>query len=175
MECAKLIKKQESNSKVIFIGPCVSKKNEARLPEVSKYVDNVITFEELQALIDSRDIKVEELEKTQIKSASYFGRVFARVGGVSEAVCNVIKEENLNIIPNIVCADGLDNIKIALLKNNKGLAKGLFIEGMACSGGCVNGPGCVNHDARSIKMMNEYSEKAFKDNVIKSVKDNMDN
>ena len=175
VECAKLIKKQESNSKVIFIGPCVSKKNEARLPEVSKYVDNVITFEELQALIDSRDIKVEELEKTQIKSASYFGRVFARVGGVSEAVCNVIKEENLNIIPNIVCADGLDNIKIALLKNNKGLAKGLFIEGMACSGGCVNGPGCVNHDARSIKMMNEYSEKAFKDNVIKSVKDNMDN
>ena len=173
VECAKLIKKIDENSKVIFIGPCVSKKNEAKLPNVSGYVDNVITFEELQALIDSRDIKVEELEKTQLKSASYFGRVFARVGGVSEAVKNMINEENLSITPDIICADGLDNIKIALLKNNKGLAKGLFIEGMACSGGCVNGPGCVNHDARSIKMMNEYSEKASKENVSKQVKENL--
>lgn len=173
VECAKLIKRIDENSKVIFIGPCVSKKNEAKLPNVSGYVDNVITFEELQALIDSRDIKVEELEKTQLKSASYFGRVFARVGGVSEAVKNMINEENLSITPDIICADGLDNIKIALLKNNKGLAKGLFIEGMACSGGCVNGPGCVNHDARSIKMMNEYSEKASKENVSKQVKENL--
>ena len=173
VECAKLIKKIDENSKVIFIGPCVSKKNEAKLPNVSGYVDNVITFEELQALIDSRDIKVEELEKTQLKSASYFGRVFARVGGVSEAVKNMINEENLSITPDIICADGLDNIKIALLKNNKGLARGLFIEGMACSGGCVNGPGCVNHDARSIKMMNEYSEKASKENVSVIVKENL--
>ncbi len=44
---------------------------------------------------------------------------------------------------------------------------------MACSGGCVNGPGCVNHDARSIKMMNEYSEKASKDNVSVIVKENL--
>ncbi len=173
VECAKLIKKQEPNSKVIFIGPCISKKNEAKLDSVKDYVDNVITFEELQALIDSRDIKVEELEPTQIKSASYFGRVFARVGGVSEAVKNIIEEEKLDIVPNIVCADGLDNIKITLLKNNKGIAKGLFIEGMACTGGCVNGAGCVNHDARSIKMMNEYSEKASKDNVSNIVKENL--
>ncbi|MDE6967793.1 MAG: monomeric [FeFe] hydrogenase [Clostridia bacterium] len=173
VECAKLIKKQEPNSKVIFIGPCVSKKGEATKPEVSKYVDNVITFEELQAIIDSKEIKVEELAPTQIKSASYFGRVFARVGGVSEAVKNVIAEEKLDIKADIMSADGLDNIKIALLKNNKGLAKGLFIEGMACSGGCVNGPGCVNHDARCIKTMNEYSEKATKENVCGMVKENL--
>lgn len=174
VECAKIIKKQEPNSKVIFIGPCVSKKHEAKLPEVSPFVDNVITFEELQALIDSRDIEVEKLERTNIKSASYFGRAFARASGVSEAVKNMIEENNLNITPNLACADGLDNIKIALLKNNKGLADGLFIEGMACSGGCVNGPGCVNHDARNIKMMNEYSQKASKDNVSKFVKENLD-
>lgn len=173
VECAKLIKKQDKNSKIIFIGPCVSKKGEAKLPEVAGFVDNVITFEELQALIDSRDIKVEELEKTQIKSASYFGRAFARSGGVSEAVKNIIAEENLNVTPNIICADGLDNIKIALLKNNKGLAKDLFIEGMACAGGCVNGAGCVNHDARSVKMMNEYSEKAYKENVSNIVKEHL--
>lgn len=173
VECAKLIKKQDPNAKVIFIGPCVSKKKEAQKPNVKPYVDNVITFEEMQALIDSRDIDFEQLEGTPIKSASYFGRVFARVGGVGEAVANVIKEEKLCDVPNIVCADGLDNIKITMLKNNKGILPGTFIEGMACSGGCINGAGCLNHDARSIKAMNEYSEKASKENVCEIVKENL--
>lgn len=173
VECAKLIKKKDPNSKVIFIGPCVSKKMEAKLPAVKPFVDNVITFEELQAIIDGKGINVEELEGTPIISASYFGRVFARAGGVSEAVNNIIKEENLDITPNIIGADGLDNIKITMLKNAKGLPEGTFIEGMACSGGCINGAGCVNHDARCVKAMNEYSEKANKVNVVPTIKENM--
>lgn len=173
VECAKLIKKRDPNAKVIFIGPCVSKKREAKLPGVKEYIDNVITFEEMQAIIDSREIEVEKLKGTPITSASYFGRVFARAGGVSEAVANVIKEEGLNVTPNIIGADGLDNIKITMLKNAKGLPEGTFIEGMACSGGCINGAGCVNHDARCVKSMNEYSAKASKENVLATVKENM--
>lgn len=173
VEAGKLIKQKDPNSKVVFIGPCTSKKYEFTQDIAKDYVDSVITFEELQALIDSRDICVENLEGTPIESASYFGRVFARAGGVTEAVMNVIKEENLDITPQVVQADGLDNIKINMLKNAKGLPKGMFIEGMACNGGCINGAGCVNHDARNVKEINAYSSKAPNENVVPTVKKNM--
>ncbi|MBQ4097202.1 MAG: 4Fe-4S binding protein, partial [Clostridia bacterium] len=53
---AKYIKETTPNSKVIFIGPCTAKKSEAQLESVKPYIDTVLTFEELQALIDSRDL-----------------------------------------------------------------------------------------------------------------------
>ncbi len=173
VECAKLIKDKDANCKVVFIGPCISKKQECKMERSGGYVDNVITFEELQAIIDSRDIVLEDLSPSTMDAASYFGRVFARAGGVTEAVRNVIEADGLNIEPTIIAADGLDNIKIAMLKNGKGLPDGMFIEGMACSGGCINGSGCVNHDARNIKAINAYSAEASKDVMIDSVKRNL--
>ena len=170
MECAKLIKDNDPNSKVVFFGPCISKKQECKQPNSGGYVDSVITFEELQALIDSRDIKTESLESTPIDSASYFGRVFARAGGVTEAVLYVIENDGLDIKPIIIGADGLDNIRIAMLKNGKGLPLGTFIEGMACSGGCINGSGCVNHDVRNTKAINTYSAEASQEVMLDNVK-----
>ena len=170
VECAKLIKDKDPDCKIVFIGPCISKKQECRMPRAGGYVDNVITFEELQALVDSREIIVSELAPTAIDSASYYGRVFARAGGVTEAVKHVIEADGLDIQPNIIAADGLDNIKIAMLKNAKGLPFGTFIEGMACSGGCINGSGCVNHDVRNIKAINAYSAEASQDVMLDNVR-----
>lgn len=59
---AKYIEETGPNAKVIFIGPCTAKKAEAQLEEVRPYIDTVLTFEELQALFDSRDIGIETLE-----------------------------------------------------------------------------------------------------------------
>ena len=52
---AKYIKEMDPNSKIVFIGPCTAKKMEVKKEKVAQYVDAVITFEELQALFDSRD------------------------------------------------------------------------------------------------------------------------
>ena len=52
---AKYLKENDPTCKVIFIGPCTAKKKEIQQEEVKKYVDNVLTFEELQALFDSRE------------------------------------------------------------------------------------------------------------------------
>lgn len=169
METAKLIKDRDPNSKVIFIGPCISKKVEAKILGNNGLVDNVITFEELQALLDSREIHAEDLEPSLLDNASYYGRIFARAGGVTEAVCEVIKEENLPIVPNCTQADGLDQIKIALLKNIKNM-QGCFIEGMACSGGCINGGGCVSHSERNAKEINEYGATAMESSVMDAIK-----
>lgn len=165
VEAAKLIKERDPNGKVIFIGPCVSKKREYKLPKVNGLIDTVITFEELQALLDSRGIHAENLEPSVLDNASYYGRIFARAGGVTEAVKHVLAADNYEGNVNCIQADGLDMIKLTMLKNAKGLPQNTFIEGMACSGGCINGGGCVCHGAKSADDVNKYGNDAMEKTV----------
>lgn len=174
VETARIIKERDPYSKIIFIGPCISKKAEAKMDEVKKYVDNVITFEELQALLDSRNIHAENLKPSVLDNASYYGRIFARAGGVTSAVKHVIEADNLNIEAKTIGADGLDMIKIALLKNIKNMPEGTFIEGMACSGGCINGGGCVSHGPKNAQDVDKYGELAMEKNIKDSIKPYID-
>ena len=59
---ARTIKKEHPNAKVVFIGPCAAKKLEAMRRTVRSDVDFVITFEELQAMFDAKDIDLTEYE-----------------------------------------------------------------------------------------------------------------
>lgn len=75
---AQYIKSTDPTCKIVFIGPCTAKKMEVQKESVKPYVDSAITFEELQALIDSRDIEISELPDQELDNASYYGRIFAR-------------------------------------------------------------------------------------------------
>lgn len=99
------------------------KKAEAKQERVAQYVDCVLTFEELQALIDSRDIELTELPEDVLDNASYYGRIFARSGGVSEAVGQAIKEQNIDFTVNPLPCDGIEECKTALLKASRGILK----------------------------------------------------
>ena len=68
----------DPTAKIVFIGPCTAKKMEFQKESVSPYIDSVLTFEELQALFDSRDMEISELEEDVLDNASYYGRIFAR-------------------------------------------------------------------------------------------------
>ena len=147
---SKYIKDHEKNCKIIFIGPCTAKKVEAKKPEVSPYVDVVMTFEELQALFDSRDINITTLEEGSLDGASYFGRIFARCSGLSDAVAEGLKEQGLaNFALKSISCNGIEECKLALLKKSKNLIDVNFIEGMACEGGCIGGAGCLTHGDRN--------------------------
>lgn len=143
---SKRIKENDPTAKVVFIGPCTAKKMEIKDENVSPYVDVVITFEELQALFDSKDIEITALEEENIANASYYGRIFARNCGLSEAVAQGLKEKGLADfdLKSVPC-DGIEACKIALLKASKKVLDGNFIEGMACHGGCIGGAGCLTH------------------------------
>ena len=110
---AKYIKEHEENVKIVFIGPCTAKKAEVQLDSVKPYVDAAITFEELQALFDSRDIDLTTLEEATLDNASYFGRIFARSGGLSDAVAEALKEQQLDEFELKACT--CDGIKSARL------------------------------------------------------------
>ncbi|MBE5776673.1 MAG: 4Fe-4S dicluster domain-containing protein [Clostridiales bacterium] len=146
---AQYLKEQDGYSGVVFIGPCTAKKAEARTDEVGKYVDAVLTFEELQALFDSRDLEITALEEGQLDDASYFGRIFARTGGLSEAVRQALKEKGLeDFALKAVSCDGIEECRTALLKKSRNVLDANFIEGMACVGGCIGGAGCLTHGVK---------------------------
>ena len=166
---AKYIKDTTPNAKVIFIGPCTAKKAEAQLEAVKPYVDTVLTFEELQALFDSRDLELNSLEETLLDNASYFGRIFARSGGLTDAAVQAMKEQNIDFDIKPVICDGIEACRLALLKLNKGILDGNFIEGMACIGGCIGGAGCLTHGEKNKTEVDKYGREALEKNISDSI------
>lgn len=157
---AKRIKEKNPGAKVVFVGPCTAKKMEFQKEEVRDYVDAVMTFEELQALLDSQEIEISNLEEEPLDEASYYGRVFARSGGLSEAVFEALKEQELAFECKPVVCDGIEACKTALLKASKNVLDGNFIEGMACSGGCIGGAGCLTHGDRNKVAVDRHCKEA---------------
>jgi [FeFe] hydrogenase (group B1/B3) len=92
VETGKIIKQNDPNAKVIFIGPCASKKTEFQLPHAKPYIDCVLSFEELQALFDAREIHLHGIAATKLNDASFYGRIFAKSGGITEGVKNLAQK-----------------------------------------------------------------------------------
>ena len=166
---AKYIKENTPGAKVIFIGPCTAKKAEAQLEGVKPYVDAVLTFEELQALFDSRDFDLASFEEGVLDNASYFGRIFARVGGLTDAAAQAMKEQNIDFEIKPVVCDGIEACRVALLKLGKGMLDGNFIEGMACVGGCINGAGCLTHGEKNKADVDKYGREALEKTITDAV------
>ena len=145
VELGKYIKELDPTAKTVFIGPCTAKKAEMQKEAARPYVDSVITFEELQALLDSRDIDITQLEEDELNDASFYGRIFAHSGGLTGAAARALEEQGIDFEVKPATCSGVDECKIALLKLAKGILKENFVEGMICEGGCINGAGCLTH------------------------------
>lgn len=166
---AKYLKGTDSTAKIVFIGPCTAKKAEVQLESVKPYVDAVMTFEELQALFDSKDLDIKTLDEDVLDNASYFGRIFARSGGLSDAVAQGLKEQDIDFDLKAVPCDGIEACRTALLKKSKNVLDGNFIEGMACVGGCIGGAGCLTHGAKNKAQVDEYGKEAFEKTISDAV------
>ena len=167
---AKYIKDTDKDAKVIFIGPCTAKKAEVQSESVKPYVDAALTFEELQALFDSRDIDITTLEEGVLDNASYFGRIFARFGGLSDAVAEGLKEQGLDDFELKPCScDGIEACRVALMRKSKNLLDANFIEGMACVGGCIGGAGCLTHGEKNKAEVDKYGREAMEKTIADAV------
>ncbi len=167
---AKYIKESSENAKVVFIGPCTAKKSEVRLETVKPYVDAAMTFEELQALFDSREIDITSLEEDVLNNASYYGRIFARSGGLSAAVEQGLKENGIEDFTLEACVcDGIEECRAALMKAKRNVLKANFIEGMACTGGCIGGAGCLTHGEKNKAQVDKYGREAIEKNIFDAI------
>ena len=166
---AKYIKETDKTAKIVFIGPCTAKKAEAQLETVKPYVDAVLTFEELQALYDSRNIDITTLEEDVLDNASYFGRIFARSGGLTDAVKQGLIEQKIDFDLKPIACDGIEECRIALLKKNKNILDANFIEGMACTGGCIGGAGCLTHGEKNKSEVDKYGREALEKTITDAI------
>lgn len=167
---SKYIKENNPDAKVVFIGPCTAKKMEFQKESVRPFIDSVITFEELQALFDSKEIDITTLEKAELDNASYYGRIFARCGGLSDAVAQALKEQgNEDFELNPIVCDGISECRSALMRADKKLIKNNFIEGMACTGGCVGGAGCLTHSERNKLDVNKFGTLAHDKTISEAI------
>ena len=166
---AKYIKQTDKTAKIVFIGPCTAKKAEAQLESVKPYVDAVLTFEELQALYDSRNIDITTLGEDVLDNASYFGRIFARSGGLSDAVRQGLIEQKIDFDFKPIPCDGIEECRTALLKKSKNILDANFIEGMACAGGCIGGAGCLTHGEKNKAEVDKYGREALEKTISDAI------
>ena len=143
---------------------------EVQLDTVKPYVDSALTFEELQALFDSRDIDLATLEEGVLDNASNFDRIFARCGGLADAVAEGLKEQGLDDFDlNAISCDGIEECKKTLTMKSKNLLKANFIEGMACVGGCIGGAGCLTHGAKDKMQVDKYGQEAMEKTILDAI------
>lgn len=165
---ARLIKSKHPNARVAFIGPCAAKKLEARRRTIRSEVDFVLTFEEVQAMLDTVGVEYTKLEPedtSDFQEASEDGRSFAVAGGVAQAVVNLIKDEDPDREVKVESAHGLRECRALLKKAAKGAYDGYLLEGMGCPGGCVAGAGTLRPIQKSTAMVKMYAKRAPKKNA----------
>lgn len=133
------IKRADPSAITVFIGPCVAKKAEAiRVSEV----EAVLTFEELACLLVAADINLASLDVIgDLRDAGAIGRGFAKSGGVAQAVLIALGDQYQQV--KLAKADGLREAQHLLKAATKGCLSANLIEGMACQGGCIAGPGTM--------------------------------
>lgn len=166
---ARMIKATDPTAKVVFIGPCASKKMEFKLEKTEGLIDSVMSFEELQAFVDALGIDTTQCEDTELDNASFYGRIFAKSGGIAQGVVDVAKDLGVEgVIP--VAMNGIEECRKNLLMLRAKKATANFFEGMACEGGCVNGPLCITHSPRNVVDIDKYGSEAKEKTVDNSVK-----
>ena len=123
------LKRKYPNCKTVFIGPCVSKKDEAQ--KYGDIVDAVLTFEELTQWLKDEHIEIEHTRDSLNESRARF---FPTTGGVIKSMVQEAKEYSYLAI------DGVDNCIAALKDIESGNVHNCFIEMSACVGSCIGGP-----------------------------------
>lgn len=169
IETAKLIKRSDPTAKCVFIGPCSSKKMEYRLPKTDGAIDAVMSFEELQAFIDARDIDTTTCEDSELDNASYYGRIFAKSGGIVKGISDAAKEMGIDYLDPVFMS-GIDQCRQELMKLKLNRSVHNFFEGMACDGGCLNGPLCLNHGSKNVTDVDNYANSAKEKTIDNSVR-----
>ncbi len=124
---------------IVFFGPCSAKKNEA--DRHSDILDLALTFKGLENFWESENIKPDAIPESEyaemVPRAAEEGKIYAVEGGMNDT----IRSESSSV--RFFSVSGLRNLE-RLLKDvpdpsEVGNCK-IFVETLACYGGCVNGP-----------------------------------
>ena len=139
---AKMLKKRFPDANLVFIGPCIAKKKEAK---ESGAVDGVLTFEDLNAMFETADIDLAKIARRPEFCGGGANR--AKFYPISRGVIKSFEHyidgyEFVAVDGAKKCAEVLENIESL---------SGMFIEMNSCESACVNGPCSLGLKAGAIK------------------------
>lgn len=160
--CGRMVKLMHPDAVTVFAGPCLAKKSEAKEKDIAGAVDYVLTFQEVQEIFEAADIHPEELADNEKEHSSRAGRIYARTGGVSEAVKETVKQlrPDRTLYVEAEQADGIPSCKQLIKRIQNKETEANFFEGMGCPGGCVGGPKAILPVDEGHKYVDEYGDKA---------------
>ncbi len=148
----------KENIKIVFIGPCIAKKQEYIDSEVNGVIDAVLTFTEIKKMFKDNNIIIETLEESDFSPPhAYMGKVYPLAGGLlrtAEIPSDILEKE-------IIVVEGKKNVTeiIGEIANNHIKAK--FVDILFCEG-CISGPAIdsdLNYYARREKVINFIEKK----------------
>lgn len=145
---AKMMKEKDPDAKVVFIGPCIAKKEEAeQYPDI---VDTVLTFEELEEWMEEEDVSPVILPDERLKGRA---RLFPIPGGIIRSM----KADQPGV--SYMAIDGAEQCIKALRDLENGALKNCFIEMSICEGSCAGGP--VMGEQRYSQVRNRVQVESF--------------
>lgn len=148
---------------VVFIGPCVAKKNES--DNHKDLLDVSLTFEELKIWINNENIDTEAVSidknKCFVPERAYEGSIYPLDGGMNETIKRIGVKTGVQLL-NICSLQAFENALNGL--NPEKLDYPVFIEALSCDGGCIAGP-CISTQKSGVNIMSnvlnyvKYREK----------------
>ncbi|AIO18481.1 Iron hydrogenase 1 [Candidatus Izimaplasma bacterium HR1] len=132
-----IIRKREDDVYTVFIGPCISKKEETSICySKDSCIDAVITFDDIRFWLTEENININELEPSNFDFVSpSLSRWYPLSGGVEKASLNEDTSER-----RVLKVDGMEAC-VELLDCLDELESNTWIEMNACKEGCINGFG----------------------------------
>ncbi len=155
--CKLMRQKFGKDIKIVFVGPCIAKKFEA--DRNSSLLNLSISFRDLRRWF--REVGINYHNITPRKGIDFVyknaeeGRYYPVEGGMIETIKRYKKTDNVYMMQ----LTGLDNIQREL-SDIKGTSpeRPVFIECLACEGGCVNGPCTRGHKSgfeKRVRVLND--------------------
>ncbi len=144
------IKTRIPDAKVVFIGPCIAKKDEAERYE--GYADAVLTFDQLDRWLSEKSIAI-----TPTGEGSHHNKT--AIFPVTRGIIRAMGEKNRNY--TYIAVDGVKECMAALTEIQKGTMHKCFIEMSACESGCIGGPGRTKTTLMDVSLVEQNVDKGF--------------
>lgn len=157
-----ITKKFYPNHKIVFVGPCLTKKLEAK--ELG-FVDEVLTFKEVEDLFVQNNIpeRIED-SKYQVTFDKFYND-YTKIYPLSGGLSSTLHHDRILNKRDILVTDGINNVIKILDQFKEGYYKNyVFLDILSCEGGCINGPGMVNsyslkERVNRVKRYRDYAQR----------------
>ena len=154
---------------IVFIGPCIGKKKEADEPD--GLIDLAITFEELKIWINDQIPDISQIQKDDrfefVPYSAHEGALYPIDGGMNTTIRKIGIKDEAQLLE--VCSIPAFEKSLNNLEPEK-LNRPIFVEALACEGGCIAGP-CISTDKASISIVSDVLTKVKKRDDIPKTTD----